>query len=126
GRSHPAEAGPLASGETVLLVEDEEAMREVARRILQRSGYRVLVAADGEQALQIAVGHHEPIDLLITDVVMPQMLGKEVADRVRLAHPEARVLYMSGYARPVLAEQGTLDRGVSLISKPFSEPELLN
>jgi CheY-like chemotaxis protein len=57
---------------------------------------------------------------------MPQMLGKEVADRVRLAHPESRVLYMSGYARPVLAEQGTLDRGVTLISKPFSEPELLN
>jgi signal transduction histidine kinase len=126
GRSHPAQAGRPASGETVLLVEDEEAMREVTRRILQRSGYRVLVAESGQEALHIAAGHHEPIDLLITDVVMPQMLGKEVADRVQLAHPESRVLYMSGYARPVLAEQGTLDRGVSLISKPFSEPELLN
>jgi signal transduction histidine kinase/ActR/RegA family two-component response regulator len=126
GESHPAQVSRPANGETVLLVEDEEAMREVSRRILQRSGYRVLDAADGQSALRIAASQQDRIDLLITDVVMPHMLGKEVAERVRLFHPEARVLYMSGYARPVLAEQGTLDRTVALLSKPFSEAELLN
>jgi two-component system, cell cycle sensor histidine kinase and response regulator CckA len=63
--------------------------------------------------------------LLLTDVVMPRMLGKEVADRIRRARPGIRVLYMSGYARPALADQGTLDPGVALVSKPFSEDELL-
>ena len=112
-------------GETVLVVEDEPSMREITRRILDRNGYQVLVAAGGEQAIALARQWEGAIDLLVTDVVMPQMLGKEVADRMVQSRPTARVLYMSGYAQPILASQGTLDPGVSLLEKPFSEASLL-
>jgi two-component system, cell cycle sensor histidine kinase and response regulator CckA len=122
-------AGPAASaggtGQTVLVVEDEDAIREVTRRVLARNGYRVLEAAGGAEALAIALEHGEDIDLLLTDVIMPNMLGKEVAQRVTALRPTAKVLFMSGYAQPVLASQGTLDEGVRLIEKPFSEAELL-
>jgi signal transduction histidine kinase/CheY-like chemotaxis protein len=113
-------------GETVLVVEDEEALREVARRILTRNGYRVIIAADGLEALDLARHHPGTIDLLVTDVVMPHMLGKEVAEKMRLIKPGIEVLFMSGYARPVLASQGRLDPGVALVEKPFSEADLLS
>ena len=113
-------------GETVLVVEDEEALRELTRRILARSGYRVLTAASGPEALKIAEHATEAIHLLLTDVIMPHMLGKELAARIRHWCPAIRVLYMSGYAQPVLASQGTLDAGVTLVEKPFSEPALLD
>jgi two-component system cell cycle sensor histidine kinase/response regulator CckA len=113
------------TGETVLVVEDEEALREVTRRIFARNGYHVLTAADGPQALAIAGQHEGEIHLLVTDVVMPQMLGKDVADKMTAIKPGLAVLYMSGYARPVLASQGRLDPGVALVEKPFSEAELL-
>jgi len=112
-------------GETVLVVEDEAALREVTRRILKRNGYRVITAANGEQALEIARDFKGEIHLLVTDVVMPQMLGKEAAEKLVLVKPEMKVLFMSGYAGPVLASQGRLDRGVALIEKPFSEGELI-
>jgi signal transduction histidine kinase/CheY-like chemotaxis protein len=112
-------------GETVLVVEDEEALREVARRIFTRNGYQVITAASGPEALDIAAGHPGEIHLLITDVVMPHMLGKEVAEKMRLIKPEIEVVFMSGYARPVLASQGRLDPGVALVEKPFSEADLL-
>ena len=112
-------------GETVLVVEDEEALREVTKRIFSRNGYQVITAADGPQALDIAVGHQGEIHLLVTDVVMPHMLGKEVAEKMRLIRPEIEVVFMSGYARPVLASQGRLDPGVALVEKPFSEADLL-
>jgi PAS domain S-box-containing protein len=113
------------TGETVLVVEDEEALREVTKRIFTRNGYQVLTAADGPEALDIARHHDGEIHLLVTDVVMPHMLGKEVADRIKAIKPEVEVLYMSGYARPVLASQGRLDPGVALVEKPFSETDLL-
>jgi hypothetical protein len=113
------------AGETVLVVEDEEALREVTERIFTRNGYQVVTAADGPEALHIARHHDGEIHLLVTDVVMPHMLGKEVADRIRAIKPEVEVLYMSGYARPVLASQGRLDPGVALVEKPFSETDLL-
>jgi len=113
------------AGETVLIVEDEEALREVTKRIFTRNGYRVVTAADGPGALDIARHHDGEIHLLVTDVVMPHMLGKEVADRIKAIKPEIEVLYMSGYARPVLASQGRLDPGVALVEKPFSETDLL-
>jgi CheY-like chemotaxis protein len=112
--------------ETVLVVEDEDAMREATRRILTRNGYRVLVAEGGADAIALATEHPDAIDLLLTDVVMPRMLGKEVAERVSAISPAVRVLYMSGYAQPVLASQGTLESGVTLLEKPFSEPLLLS
>jgi nitrogen-specific signal transduction histidine kinase/CheY-like chemotaxis protein len=113
------------SGETVLVVEDEAALREVTRRILARNGYQVITAASGPEALEIARSYPGEIHLLVTDVVMPHMLGKEVAEQVLLIKPETEVLYMSGYARPVLASQGRLEPGVALVEKPFSEADLL-
>jgi nitrogen-specific signal transduction histidine kinase/CheY-like chemotaxis protein len=113
------------SGETVLVVEDEAALREVTRRILARNGYQVITAASGPEALDIARGHRGEIHLLVTDVVMPHMLGKEVAEQVLVIKPGTEVLYMSGYARPVLASQGRLEPGVALVEKPFSEADLL-
>jgi PAS domain S-box-containing protein len=115
----------LGGRETVLVVEDEQAIRTVTQRILAGNGYTVLTAASGEEAIAFAAGYEGVIDLLLTDVVMPQMLGKEVADRLVRARPSLRVLYMSGYARPVLASQGTLDPGIQLLEKPFSEAVLL-
>jgi CheY-like chemotaxis protein len=113
-------------GETVLVVEDEEALREVTERIFTRNGYRVITAANGHEALALVAHHVGEIHLLVTDVVMPQMLGKEVADRVHELRPEIKVLYMSGYAQPVLASQGRLEPGVALVDKPFSEAALLD
>jgi PAS domain S-box-containing protein len=113
-------------GETVLVVEDEDAMREVTRRILARNGYAVITASSGTEALRLAHQDRQDIHLLITDVVMPQMLGKEVAERIRATRPAIRTLFMSGYAHPVLASQGRLDAGVTLIQKPFTESALLS
>jgi CheY-like chemotaxis protein len=97
----------------------------VTGRILGRAGYSVITAASGPEAIEIARGHHGTIHLLITDVVMPQMLGKEVAERIRAIVPGIDVLFMSGYTRPVLTAEGRLDPGVALVQKPFSEVDLL-
>ncbi|MDQ1696800.1 MAG: hypothetical protein QOJ03_2153 [Frankiaceae bacterium] len=112
-------------GETVLVVEDEEALREVTERIFTRNGYHVITAANGAEALDLVASYEGEVHLLVTDVVMPRMLGKEVADRVRMLRPNIQVLYMSGYAQPVLASQGRLEPGVILVDKPFSEAALL-
>ncbi len=118
---HPQVQG---GGELVLVVEDEDAMREVTRRILARHSYQVVTASCGPEAIEMVQQGLLP-GLLITDVIMPHMLGKEVADRVSTIVPGIRVLYMSGYAHPVLASQGTLDPGVVLVEKPFTEAALL-
>jgi CheY-like chemotaxis protein len=107
------------------VVEDEEALRLVTQRIFARNGYHVITAPDGPAALETARAHPGEIHLLVTDVVMPHMLGKEVAEKMRLIKPEIEVVFMSGYARPVLASQGRLDPGVALVEKPFSEADLL-
>jgi CheY-like chemotaxis protein len=85
----------------------------------------VITAANGPEAVDIASAHSGEIHLLVTDVVMPHMLGKEVAEKIRLIKPEIEVLFMSGYARPVLTSQGRLDPNVALVEKPFSEADLL-
>jgi PAS domain S-box-containing protein len=113
------------TGETVLIVEDEEALREVTERIFTRSGYHVLTAAQGIDALAVATDYDGDIHLLVTDVVMPNMLGKEVAEKMLAIKPGIEVLYMSGYAQPVLASQGRLDRDVHLIEKPFCAATLI-
>jgi PAS domain S-box-containing protein len=112
------------SGETVLVVEDEPALRDLACRILDSAGYRVLSAESGSAALELAAAN-PGIDLLLTDVIMPGILGKEVAERLLDRDPKLRVLFMSGYAQPILASHGTLDPGVMLIEKPFGKKELL-
>ena len=115
----------VRGGETVLVVEDEPALREVTRRLLARNGFTVLVATSGEEALDMATRHDGALDLLLTDVVMPGMLGNELATRVLAERPEVRVLYMSGYAEPMLTGQGHLEPGIVLLEKPFSESSLL-
>jgi PAS domain S-box-containing protein len=121
----PASYQRVPKGETVLVVEDEEALREVTERIFTRNGYHVITAANGFEAIAMAARHPGDIHLLVTDVVMPKMLGKEVAEQVRKLRPDIEVLYMSGYAQPVLASQGRLEPGVALVDKPFSEAALL-
>jgi hypothetical protein len=113
----------LHGTETVVVVEDEDALREVARRILSRNGYVVLTSANGPEAIALVERHTGVIDLLLTDVIMPQMLGKEVAARIQEFRPGLPVLYMSGYARPVLGP--TLGEEIALLEKPFSEQLLL-
>jgi len=126
----PAQAPPRqepegGNGEIVLIVEDDAVMREVVRRMLDRNGYRVLTAADGEQAVEIAAQRGR-IDLLLTDVVLPRRQGAEVASQVRALIPGVRVLFMSGYSGGVLGAQGSLDPRFELIEKPFSAPVLLH
>ncbi|WP_433086085.1 PAS domain S-box protein [Dactylosporangium sp. CA-052675] len=119
-------ARPPGRGQTVLVAEDEPALREVTTRILRRGGYSVLSAADGVAALQLASEHGGAIHLLLTDVVMPGMLGRVLAERVLQLRPATRVLFMSGYAQPVLTSNGILDPGVHLLEKPFTGADLLN
>ena len=122
----PAAAAPAPGhGEAVLLVEDEPDLRELVNRILARNGYQVYAAADAADALRYASDLRQPIDLLLTDVIMPGMLGNEVAARVHAVRPSLPVLFMSGYAERVLDSQGALDSHVDLLEKPFSEATLL-
>ena len=119
---------PAGTGFTVRSAtpEDEPAMLEVTRRILDDNGYEVLTAGCGLEAIRIAEEHHGDIDLLLSDVVMPQMLGKEVAERVTAIRPETQVLFMSGYAQAVILPMGDLADGRELIDKPFTEAALLS
>jgi PAS domain S-box-containing protein len=112
-------------GETILVVEDEEALRAVTERILLRNGYHVLSAGGGPEALKIVQDTARPIDLLLTDVVMPHMHGRQLAEHVREARPGLPIVYMSGYAQPFITGEGTLESDTILITKPFTQPELL-
>jgi hypothetical protein len=118
-------ADPGAGGETVLVVEDEPAMLEVTRRILSRNGYQVLAASNGREAIEVAAGHPERIDVLLSDVVMPGMPGKDAAERIAAIRPEVKVLFMSGYTHGLLDTHGVMTPGVNLIEKPFTEKSLL-
>jgi CheY-like chemotaxis protein len=106
--------------ETILLVEDAQPVRLIARKALQSRGYTVLEASGGEEALLLCERFSGPIHLLLTDVVMPGMSGREVADRVLALRPELRVLFMSGYTDDAIVHHGVLDEGVVLIEKPFT------
>jgi two-component system cell cycle sensor histidine kinase/response regulator CckA len=117
-------APPQGGSETVLLVEDESLLRVLARKVLERGGYHVLAAGGGAEALDLAAQHAEPIHLLLTDVVMPDMSGRDVMQRLAPGRPEMKVLYMSGYADEAVARHGVLDPGTSFIQKPF-KPDAL-
>jgi PAS domain S-box-containing protein len=115
----------MATGsETVLLVEDEEAVRRLADRILRSAGYKVLTAAGGSEALLLCEKHDGVIDLLLTDVVMPHMSGRELAERLAKTSPKLKVLYMSGYTDNAIVHHGVLDPGTRFIGKPFAAAEL--
>ncbi|RLF59742.1 MAG: hypothetical protein DRN37_03560, partial [Thermoplasmata archaeon] len=110
--------------ETILLVEDEEALRDLAKRMLGEYGYTVVFAGDGEEALKRADDHKDAIHLLLTDVVMPAMDGKELAEKLQSKRPEMKVLFMSGYTDNAGAHHGILDTGLSFIQKPFTAASL--
>ncbi len=110
--------------ETILVVEDEANLRYLARQFLEKQGYRVIEAADGAVALQIAVAHEGIIHLLLTDVIMPGMNGRELAQRISEIRPNTKVLYMSGYTENVIGRNGTLDAGIRLLQKPFTLRDL--
>ncbi|HEY7636405.1 MAG TPA: MHYT domain-containing protein [Gemmatimonadales bacterium] len=118
----PAEAPgrSLAGTETILIVEDEMSVRELAARVLQFYGYQTLVATDGEEALVLAEHYPGPIHLMLTDLVLPHMSGKLAAERLARARPEARILYMSGFTESALAHQGDLGASPAFIEKPFA------
>jgi signal transduction histidine kinase/ActR/RegA family two-component response regulator len=130
GRSVAASAGRFQdsarpdTGETILLVEDGEALREVLQRVLEELGYRVCVAKDGEEALAVSQEYRGPIHLVVTDVVMPNMGGRELALELWRTRPEARVLFMSGYTEDSIIQQGLRKPTVGFIGKPF-HPDVL-
>ena len=110
--------------ETILLVEDDEMVRKLVNEVLDNEGYRLLEAANGVAALSICALYEEPIHLLLTDVVMPEMSGRELANRLAAVRPELKVLYMSGYTDDVIVHHGVLDEGTEFIQKPFT-PDVL-
>jgi PAS domain S-box-containing protein len=113
-------------GTTILLVEDDEIMRSLTRQLLQEHGYAVVEADDGKSALEWVQSHPGPIDLLLTDVVMRRMSGPELVERLNASHPDLKVVYMSGYTGELIAEREMLERGITLLEKPFTRTALLN
>jgi two-component system, cell cycle sensor histidine kinase and response regulator CckA len=126
----PDRAGPVDGGgktrgaETVLLVEDAPRVREVVREILEMNGYAVLEARHGQEAIDLSQRHAGPIQLMVTDVVMPQMSGRELAQQLVRTRPDMRVLFMSGYTDTAIVRHGVLEAGTAFISKPFTPDAL--
>jgi hypothetical protein len=114
----------LSGTETILLVEDLASVRAVARQVLERRGYKVLAAADGPGALRLASTFSGSIDLLLTDVVMPHVSGRHLADRLTELRPEIKVLYMSGHMDDAIVRHGVLEAGTSFLQKPFTPDTL--
>lgn len=110
----------MGNGETILIVEDEKAILELLEAMLLQLGYSVVTASLPSRALALAKEHDGLIHLLITDVVMPEMNGRELARQIKALYPQIRLLFMSGYTANVIAHQGVLDQGVQFIQKPFS------
>jgi CheY-like chemotaxis protein len=111
-------------GETILLVEDAQRVRAVVKEILEMSGYVVLEARHGADALEVSGRHGGTIHLLVTDVVMPQMSGRELAQRLATLRPQLKVLYMSGYTDDAIVRHGVLASGIAFLSKPFTPDAL--
>jgi len=132
-REHPDQepiseiaSAPSVPGATVLVVEDEQLVRDLVSRTLRRVGYTVLVAEHGEEAMAVSRVTQGPIDLVVTDVVMPRMNGIELASRISLERPGIRVLFVSGYANDVLGLRGGLEPGLEYLQKPFTPSVLLD
>jgi CheY-like chemotaxis protein len=133
---HPGEVGKehgrdieksiTGGNETILLVEDEPTLLQMGKSVLERLGYRVLAAGSAAAAVKIAEEHKNEIHLLITDVIMPEMNGRDLADKLLSLHPHLKLLFMSGYTADVIAHHGVLDPGVKFVQKPFSMKDLAN
>jgi CheY-like chemotaxis protein len=121
----PDEESPARRTETILLVEDEAAVRTLIRTVLQRQGYRVIDVSNGGEALLTCERHADQIDLLLTDVVMPRMSGPELAQRLVGLRPTLRVLYMSGYTDRAIVNHGVLEPGIAFLQKPIAPKVLL-
>ena len=115
----------LNGEETILLAEDDTSLRNLAKIALDRQGYIVLDASTGEDALNLAQTHEEPIHLMITDVIMPGMNGRELADRLHAIRPEMEVLFMSGYTDNAFVHHGVMEAGINFIKKPFTPHSLI-
>ncbi len=129
GKTEPMWTGgavePVARGhETILVVEDEPTILEMSVTILQELGYTVLAASTPSEAIRMAKVHEQKIDLLLTDVIMPEMNGRDLAERLQILQPLVKRLFMSGYTADIIAHQGVLDEGVHFIQKPFSHTAL--
>jgi two-component system, cell cycle sensor histidine kinase and response regulator CckA len=122
---HPAAVVPVGGGrETILVVEDDADVRALAVRFLTGLGYTVLATANGEEALELARGRGEPIDAVVTDVVLPGLNGRQTAERLVQLHPECRALYTSGYPDDVIMHRGVLDDGIAFVAKPYTQQAL--
>ncbi len=119
---------PLArrEGTTILLVEDDEIMLGLTRKLLEQNGYLVLEAKDGKSALEVILAHNGTVDVLLTDVVMRGMSGPELVAKVVASHPETKVVYMSGYTGELIAQHEQMQEGIPLLEKPFTRTALLH
>ena len=124
GAVRPPLPRPSPGTETVLLAEDEEVVRRFAREILSGNGYKVLEAGNGREALLLSEAHRGEIHLLLTDVVMPKMSGRELTERIRPLRPDLRILYMSGYTDDAILRHGVLEDGIPFLQKPFTSEGL--
>jgi two-component system sensor histidine kinase EvgS len=115
---------PVGNGETVLIVEDEKAISNLIVKILEQLGYCALEAGTPARAMELADANPDSVDLLITDVVMPEMNGRDLANHLKACHPGIKVLFMSGYTANVIAHHGVLEKDIYFIQKPFSKQEL--
>ena len=124
----PAQKAVLSAKEsaTVLVVEDYDDLRDLIEEILRSAGYQVLTARDGAAGLTLSREHPGEIDALLTDIVMPNMLGPDLAEQMKAEHPGLRVLFMSGHAQPVLGTAAMLSPDSPLLQKPFMAPDLLD
>jgi CheY-like chemotaxis protein len=118
--SLPVPHAALGGSETVLLVEDEESVRQLVRETLAAKGYEVMEAENGEDGVAIAARHKGKIDLVITDVVMPGMGGRELVKQLAQTRPETKVLYLSGYTEDAIVSEGTIESGAAFLQKPFT------
>ena len=116
---------PRGQGETILVVDDEAGIRGLMRKILKRERYEVVEAASAEEALKAVAALGKPIDLLLTDVMLPGMLGSELAQRMRAAQPSIKVLYISGYTQDEAVRSGDTPPGAKFLAKPFTLGALL-
>jgi two-component system, cell cycle sensor histidine kinase and response regulator CckA len=116
----------LRGSETILVAEDEDGVRSLTREVLEKYGYRVLEAANGEEALKVAERHDGRVDLLLSDVVMPRMGGPELAQALLQQRPDVKVLYMSGYTDHPMVRRGVVDAGVAFLQKPFTPTSLVS